>query len=281
MSSSEASSSAPSRILPAIVDPYDGCTIDESCLPSSPDDFERILSDSLTEWRRLRRRGVWLKIPIHLSPLIPVAVRNGFVFHDAQHDFVRMTHWLPVDEENRLPRFGGAQIGVSAVVIRNEDDPANAEVLVVTERRSRRPNPKGIDMWKLPSGLMEEKEEIMETAVRETFEETGIRTEGDCVLCFRHFIDFSFGHDDFLFVCLLRPLSTEITADPKEISKCRWMRVEEFQSLDTATPLMMVFAKRLWAMLNVSGGLTAAKRLRGEKFRTGYGSKTSMLYSIE
>lgn len=58
-------------------DRYNGVTVDENSLPSSPETFEKLLKMSLAQWKAEKKRGLWLKIPINLSSLIPVAVNEG------------------------------------------------------------------------------------------------------------------------------------------------------------------------------------------------------------
>ena len=68
-------------------------------------------------------------------------------------------------------------------------------------------------------------EELWETAVRETWEETGIRSQFVSMLCFRHMHGYRWGTDDIYFACLLRPLTTDITIHPAEIADAKWMDV--------------------------------------------------------
>ena len=60
---------------------------------------------------------------------------------------------------------------------------------------------------------------------REVLEETGIETEFVSLICFRQLLNFRFGRSDLYFVCLLKPLSTEIKMDPKELQDAKWMDV--------------------------------------------------------
>ena len=66
---------------------------------------------------------------------------------------------------------------------------------------------------------------MSQTAIRETFEETGIKTEFVSVLMFRHMHDYHFGAGDLYFSCLLRPLNTDVTIDTTEIAAVKWMDV--------------------------------------------------------
>ncbi len=58
-------------------DHYNGVTIKESELPKDPLIFDTLLKSSLTQWISEKKRGIWLKIPIELSSLIPISVNNG------------------------------------------------------------------------------------------------------------------------------------------------------------------------------------------------------------
>lgn len=68
-------------------------------------------------------------------------------------------------------------------------------------------------------------ENLFETAVRETKEETGVDTEPVALLCFRHMHGYRWNCSDFYFTCLLRPLTTELQHDDQEIAACKWMDV--------------------------------------------------------
>ncbi len=68
-------------------------------------------------------------------------------------------------------------------------------------------------------------EDIWETAIRETYEETGVKSEFVAMLCFRHMHGYRWGIDDLYFACLLRPLNTDINISPSEIADAKWMDV--------------------------------------------------------
>lgn len=73
--------------------------------------------------------------------------------------------------------------------------------------------------------FMKKGEDLSQTAIRETLEETGIKTEFVSVLLFRHMHDYHFGAGDIYFACLLRPLSADVTIDTVEIAAAKWMDV--------------------------------------------------------
>lgn len=70
-------------------------------------------------------------------------------------------------------------------------------------------------------------EEIADTAKREVFEETGIRTEFVGVVSFRHQLGYRYGCGDFYFICLMRPISEDqqIQRCEQEIAACKWVDV--------------------------------------------------------
>lgn len=70
-------------------------------------------------------------------------------------------------------------------------------------------------------------EDLWQTAIRETEEETGVRTKFVAVLTFRHMHEYRWGTSDIYFSCLLRPLNTDIAINPAEIAAATWMDVSE------------------------------------------------------
>jgi len=65
-------------------------------------------------------------------------------------------------------------------------------------------------------------------AVREVKEETGIETEFDSIVAFRHWHKANFGCSDVYIVCHLRPVSSDVTICQREIKDCKWMPIKEY-----------------------------------------------------
>jgi len=212
-------------------DIFKGITIEEDQVPNDPVLFEKKLISSLLHWRNKERRGIWIKIPIAGSQVIPIAVKHGFVFHHAQPTYVMMTSWLP-ETENKLPKYTSHYIGCGGVVLNDKK-----EILLITEKE--RP-----ELFKIPGGALDPGEEIAQAAEREVWEETGIKAKFESVLGFRHLQNYFFGHPDIYFICLLKldPESKEINIDPKEIAKCSWKPFEEFLAMETY-PLQKTVAR--------------------------------------
>jgi 8-oxo-dGTP pyrophosphatase MutT (NUDIX family) len=203
-----------SKTLSYMNDRYDGVIVDASQLPSDDEEFKQLLLSSLEEWKLLKKRGIWLKLPIDKSAYVPIAVNMGFTFHHAEKEHVMMTTWLS-EEENHMPPNASHQVGVGCVVISPDK-----KLLLVQERSGLL---KGTGIWKLPTGLVEAGEDIPLAACREVKEETGVDTTFVSLLCFRQSHNVSFGKSDLFFVCILEPTSTEITPQASEIVACEWL----------------------------------------------------------
>jgi len=219
------------HVVPHRIDTYNGVIIDPAGLSEAPNEFKNNLEASLEEWIADSRKGVWLKIPLSRSVLVPVAAGLGFEFHHAERDYVMMTRWLPTDLPNTLPESATHQVGVGAFVMND-----NNEILAVKEHSG----PAAVfDIWKVPTGLIHRGEHLGEAAVREVAEETGVRAAFDRVLTFRHAHGFSFGVSDLFFVVKMHPETFELSAQESEIRDLRWMPIQEYIAQDhyKASPL--------------------------------------------
>ncbi|XVF52558.1 hypothetical protein PTKIN_Ptkin05aG0028200 [Pterospermum kingtungense] len=156
------------RILDAFDDEYGGVIVNSERLPANPNVFASMLRFSVSHWKAKEKKGIWLKLPVDKSDLVPVAVKDGFEYHHAEKGYIMLTYWLP-EGPSMLPANASHQVGVGGFVI-NE----NNEVLVVQEKYCA---PAFVGLWKIPTGFIVESEEIFTGAVREVKEETGIDTE--------------------------------------------------------------------------------------------------------
>ena len=173
----------------------------------------------MAAWKEEDFRVVWLEVPIAKSALIPVAVEHGFSFHHSGEGYLMLTHQL--EEGAFIPSYSTHYIGAGGVVINDRQ-----ELLVVSERyfgSENRP-----PFFKLPGGALQEGEHLTSAAIREVYEETGVETEFERVVCFRHWTGYRYGKSDIYFVCRLRPLSEAIVKQEEEIAQCRWMPLQEY-----------------------------------------------------
>ncbi len=95
-----------------------------------------------------------------------------------------------------------------------------------------RPHASGRDVWKIPTGLLDAREDIHDGVVREVREETGIEASFEHVVAFRHWHGAMFGKSDMFFVCVLRARgctnTTPFQPQDAEIAKAKWGDFAEF-----------------------------------------------------
>ena len=205
------------QVLKFTTNPFKGIIITPDTLPESPETFSEQLAHSLKSWTSEGFHLAWLEVPIHLSSHIPIGVNKGFTFHHAGPEYLMLT--LQLVEGAFIPAYATHYIGAGGVVINDK-----REILVVSERHRRSNTPS----YKLPGGALQPGEHLVDCVVREILEETGIETEFDALVCFRHWHGYRYGKSDIYFVCRLHPKSHDVTMQLEEIEECIWMPVEEY-----------------------------------------------------
>ncbi|KAG8640448.1 nudix hydrolase 7 isoform X2 [Manihot esculenta] len=193
------------QLLNGVEDLYQGVVVEiKEYIDSSI--FIPLLRASLSQWKQQGKRGVWIKLPIEFSHLVNPVVQEGFRYHHAEPDYLMLVNWLPYTPDTL---------------------PVNAthRVLVVQEKSG---GFKGTGLWKLPTGVVNEGEDICEAAIREVKEETGIEAEFVEILAFRQSHRSFFGKSDLFFICMLRPLSFDIQKQESEVEAAQWMPMEDY-----------------------------------------------------
>eukprot|EP01127_Copromyxa_protea_P015537 TRINITY_DN447_c0_g1_i3.p1 TRINITY_DN447_c0_g1~~TRINITY_DN447_c0_g1_i3.p1 ORF type:complete len:162 (+),score=32.21 TRINITY_DN447_c0_g1_i3:25-510(+) len=138
-------------------DRYRGVTVNPQDLPDvDSGSFEKILQDSLREWIKEGKRGVWIGVPLDKTHFIPELVKQHFDFHHAKPGMVMMNRWLPEEEENKLPLDANTTVGVGGFVLTDDN-----KLLVIKERYLPKP------VWKLPGGMVDHGEEFSAGVMRE------------------------------------------------------------------------------------------------------------------
>ncbi|KAL4185704.1 hypothetical protein AMTRI_Chr10g232010 [Amborella trichopoda] len=170
------------------------------------------LKASLSKWRHLGKKGVWMKLLIEQSHLVDAAVQEGFWYHHAEPTYLMLVHWIP-NTAHTFPVNASHRVGITAFV------------LVVQEKSGKF---QGSGVWKFPTGVVDAGEDISVGVVREVKEETGINTEFVEVLGFRQAHEAFFGKSDLLFVCMLHPLTHDIVKQDAEIAHAQWMPIDEY-----------------------------------------------------
>ncbi|KAK8494823.1 hypothetical protein V6N12_055145 [Hibiscus sabdariffa] len=212
------------KLLNAVNDRYGGVVV-EVREPMESALFASVLRASIAQWRQQGKRGVWIKLPIQHVNLVEPAVKEGFWYHHAEPTYLMLCYWIP-EGTHTLPANASHRVGIGAFVMNEK-----REVLVVQENTGRF---RGTGVWKFPTGVVDEGEDICTAAVREVKEETAVDTKFIEVLAFRQSHKAFFDKSDIFFLCLLEPLSSEIQMQETEIEAAKWMPFEEY----TAQPFV-------------------------------------------
>jgi 8-oxo-dGTP pyrophosphatase MutT (NUDIX family) len=229
------------QLLPFSPDQFGGVVVEPATLPDDPHTFRAQLDHSLGIWTDEGYRLVWLDVPIERAALIPVAVDAGFTFHHSNERNLMLTRRLV--EGAFIPFHATHYIGAGGVVLNDR-----RELLVVCERHRRTKQP----YYKLPGGALQPGEHLVDGVIREVFEETGVRTTFEGLVCFRHWHGYRYGKSDIYFVCRLAPLSQEVTMQTEELEECFWMPLDDYYASD----LVSAFNKRIVQAAVASPGVS-------------------------
>ncbi len=232
------------KLIESTENAFGGVIIEPAALQADPAEFDRMLAYSIEAWKQADYRVAWLQVPIEHSQLIPIAVEQGFTFHHSEEDYLMMTHQL--EEGAFVPAHASHYIGAGGVTINDK-----RELLVVSERYHRQKSD-GPPRYKLPGGALHAGEHLVEGVIREVKEETGVDTEFDALVCFRHWHGYRYGKSDIYFVCRLHPVSHEISIQAEEIAESLWMPVEDYLGAENVS----VFNKKIVAAAMDSSGIT-------------------------
>ncbi|KAH7299228.1 hypothetical protein KP509_24G001000 [Ceratopteris richardii] len=174
-------------------DNYGGFVIDPCRLPDDPSIFLERLRRSISRWKFELKMGIWLKLPTKYAELVPIAIKEGFVYHHAEQDYLMLTLWIP-ESVCTLPANASHQVGIGALVMNTEN-----RLLLVQEVTGPT---KGSGTWKMPTGVVLQGEDIQDAAVREVKEETGVDAKFVEVFGVRQSHGVAFGKSTFsLRVC--------------------------------------------------------------------------------
>jgi ADP-ribose pyrophosphatase YjhB (NUDIX family) len=164
------------------------------------------------------------------------------------------------------------QVGVGAFVF----DEKHRSVLVVREKSGPLA---GKGVWKIPTGLVMQGEDITEAAVREVEEETGVKARFAAVLAMRQAHGVAFSKSDLFFLVALKPApgASESPLKPQEdeIEEASWLPLEEYrsQAFTLSRPLLVRLLDRCVAW--VEGKY---KGLEGAKIESGFSDRQDLLF---
>jgi len=188
------------------------------------------LKECLDEYPKHNLQGAWLKIPKHFAWTLESAVDAGFEMHHAQKEYVMLTKWLNSDREDSHPMYAHHFVGVGGFVVSEHN-----QILSIREKYMGDLSHKYSQLWKLPGGHVDPKENFSTAVEREVWEETGIRATFKGILAFRHLHEFRYGCSDMYICCLLTAENTDnqtIKASEYEVHECKWVDESDFEKLN-------------------------------------------------
>ena len=213
-------------MLQALRNQYGGVFVPGKELPAGRSEFRDAIVTALAAWSREGLKLAWLEIPARRGELLPDALDLGFELHHARNENLMLVRRL-IDGAY-IPDACTHSIGAGGLVLSEEQ-----QILVVLEKRDRIERPEHL---KLPGGMLERGEHLARGAIREVFEETGIRTEFHGLIGMRHHHRGQFGASNIYAVCRLTPLNHDIHLDGEELEKALWMPVEEYLARAATSP---------------------------------------------
>lgn len=232
----------------------DGTSLSPSEPPSS---FTARLSAACDAWRAAGRGAVWLPLSLTQGQLISAAAASGFTFHHAEGSVAMMHAWLQ-PRASPVPPYATHHVGVGGVLVDDQDN------LLLVREPGRKVG------WKFPGGLADLGEDFATTAIREVFEETGVRSVFRSVLALRHQHNTAFGRSDIFVMCRLALAEGasrgDIKMDTNEIEACDWMPAAAFMAqsthpLNTYAARLAVMEARAERAYRSRGAATAASPL--------------------
>lgn len=213
-------------MLQALKNRYGGVFVSGNELPIERAQFRDAMATALAAWTHEGIKLAWLEIPARRGALLPDALDLGFRMHHSRNETLMLVQRLV--EGAYIPDACTHSIGAGGLVL-SED----RRILVVLEKRDRIKRPEHL---KLPGGMLERGEHLADAAIREVFEETGIRTKFSGLIGVRHHHRGQFGASNIYAVCRLSPLNMDIRLDGEELEKALWIPVEEYLAREATTP---------------------------------------------
>lgn len=220
----------------AILDPYNGITIEIDSLPNTKEEFDKNL-ELLIKNVEKRRNLIWIYIDISKSDFIYHATSKGFFFHTCHEDYILLVKRLK--KSAIVPTAANHTLGVGTVVINEKN-----EILLIKEKLYSK-------AFKLPGGHIDDAEMISNACVREVYEETGVEVKFDSIVSISHLYPHQFHKSNLYIVCLAKPITSKIDIkDTQEIAEAKWLNVNEYLNDENTLEFSKTIVK---AALNKNG----------------------------
>lgn len=186
----------------------------------NPSGLFNFIDANLEKWKKQKSPSIWVKLQGNDLEHVKKFIDHGFELHRIENsNAIFMNKWIRPGKKT-LPIGPFGYFGVGGMCINKE-----GKLLCIRENYKSGPG-----QWKLPGGLfdIEKDKKFSDTAIREVYEETGIRAKFDHVINARfNAKSVMFGAPDLYTIVRLSPLTTEITKDPSEIAEAAWIDPQE------------------------------------------------------
>jgi 8-oxo-dGTP pyrophosphatase MutT (NUDIX family) len=278
---SSSSSSSSSNLTPNILD-YDNDRFDgvlvyfkENNITCCKEKFNELLDNSLKEFKNNNRKGIWLKLPINKIDLTSVAISKGFELHSCEKEYLMLTKWLQ-NTKSTIPNQPHNSIGIGCICY----DKKNKKILVVKEKNG---GALISNLFKIPTGAVDPLEDLHKAAIRELKEETGIDGKFIGIMGIRHLHGYLNGKSDLFFICVLEPLTFDITIQEDELIACEWLSIDDYfqQDFFKGKPLQEMINRDIKYTLDaIENNNIMEKLLKLNVLENVWRPVTSTLYSL-
>jgi len=167
---------------------------------------------------------VFVTLPPQVSRLVPHLVEDGFVYHVVSHGELMLRREL---RKSNIPTPPTHLIGAIALVF----TPDVSRMMLVRESSGSISQ-----FWKPPTGRVEQDEFIHEGAIREVWEETGLKARFIGLVGIRENKRELWGHTGLNGICVMIAESEAIKIDPEELEEAKWFTAQELKDLDYPFP---------------------------------------------
>jgi len=204
-------------MLIAKKDRYNGLILElqDSDKSNFKDELSKLIQKAKTDQNRL----LWLDLTTKESKYIAIALDLGFEFHNCEANRTTLIYKLSPDVY--VPVSPTHTIGVGGIVINSKN-----ELLMVKDRIHNNHS-----IYKLPGGMLEDADRLIDGVKREVLEETGIETKFIKMVSVLNAHPYRFNKSNLYIVFQLEPLTTKIDIiDTNEIELALWVPLDEFFS---------------------------------------------------
>ena len=190
---------------------------------SDPSIVTDLIEKNLPSWVEEDSPSIWIRLQGNDLNHVGYFLSNGFKMHRIKNgEILVLNRWIR-KYSCTLPPGPYSYIGIGACCI------SDGKILAIRENQKTGPSP-----WKIPGGIFDvsKDKKLSDAAIRECFEETGVRAKFEFITYQRFAIKSPslFHQPDTYYIARLTPITKEINFDKVEISDCKWMDIEEFLS---------------------------------------------------